>query len=128
MPAPTPLNTGHFAKTTIAPTTDPHTKPASMAFPLHLRFPKEGYHKILIFTLHHGFPTLTWSKKVAQWNSKLNGFCYLKRFTRKSQATIADVLGPFPTGQHISCFREYEHNNARDLLTNTTSPCAYHYQ
>ena len=98
-----------------------------MAFPLHLKYPKEGYHKILTSSLTEGSPLLTRSKKVAQWNSKLNGFCYLKCFTCKSRATIANVLGPFPMGQEINCFRVYEHSNAHQILTDTTGPHAYHY-
>ncbi len=47
-------------------------------FPLQLKYPEEGYHKVLTSSLMEGLPLLTWSKKVAQWNSKLNGFCYLK--------------------------------------------------
>jgi len=52
------------------------------AFPLHLKYQEEGYNQILLNSLYNGSLLLTWSKKVTQWNSKLNGFCYLKQFTR----------------------------------------------
>jgi hypothetical protein len=68
------------------------------AFPLCLKYLEEGYNKVLLNSLHEGPPLLIWSKKVAQWNSKLNGFCYLKHFTRCSHAIIANILGPFPKG------------------------------
>jgi hypothetical protein len=35
------------------------------AFPLCLKYPEEGYNKILITSLYKGSPLLTWSKKVA---------------------------------------------------------------
>jgi hypothetical protein len=102
--------------------------PIDHAFPLRLRYPEEGYNKVLIESLYEGSPLLTWSKKVAQWNSKLNGFCYLKRFTRKSRAIIANVLGPFPEGQKVCQFAAYEHTNTQHLYTDTTGPRTYHYR
>jgi hypothetical protein len=100
----------------------------SNAFPLRLKYPEEGYNKVLIASLHEGSPLLTWSKKVAQWNSKLNGFCYLKRFTRRSRAIIANVLGPFPEGQKVRQFAAFEHSNANHLHVDTTGPRTYHYR
>ena len=97
------------------------------AFPLRLKYPEEGYNKVLIASLYEGSPLLTWSKKVAQWNSKLNGFCYLKRFTRRSRAIIANVLGPFPEGQKVRQFAAFEHSNTYNLHMNTTGPRTYHY-
>ena len=38
----------------------------SNAFPLCLKYPEEGYNKVLIASLYEGSPLLTWSKKVAQ--------------------------------------------------------------
>jgi len=35
------------------------------AFPLHLKYSEEGYHKILLSSLTKGSPLLTWSTKVA---------------------------------------------------------------
>jgi hypothetical protein len=87
----------------------------STAFPLHLKYPEEGYNKVLIASLYEGSPLLTWSKKVAQWNSKLNGFCYLKRFTRRSCAIIANVLGPFPEGQKVRQFGAFEHTDTNNV-------------
>jgi hypothetical protein len=100
----------------------------STAFPLHLKYLEEGYNKVLITSLYEGSPLLTWSKKVAQWNSKLNGFCYLKRFMRRSHAIIANVLGPFPEGQKVRQFAAFEHTNAIHLLVDTTGPRTYHYR
>ena len=100
----------------------------SNAFPLCLKYPEEGYNKVLIASLHEGSPLLTWSKKVAQWNSKLNGFCYLKRFTRCSRAIIANVLGPFPEGQKVHQFVAFEHTNTNNLHVDTTGPRTYHYR
>jgi hypothetical protein len=100
----------------------------STAFPLRLKYPEEGYNKVLIASLHEGSPLLTWSKKVAQWNSKLNGFCYLKRFTRCSHAIIANVLGPFPEGQKVRQFVAFEHTDTSHLHIDTTSPQTYHYR
>jgi hypothetical protein len=100
----------------------------SNAFPLRLKYPEEGYNKVLIASLHEGSPLLTWSKKVAQWNSKLNGFCYLKRFTRRSRAIIANVLGPFPEGQKVRQFAAFEHSNANHLHIDATGPQTYHYR
>ena len=99
----------------------------STAFPLHLKYLEEGYNKVLIASLYKGSPLLMWSKKVAQWNSKLNGFCYLKRFMRRSHAIIANVLGPFPAGQKVCQFVAFEHSNANNLHIDTTSPRTYHY-
>jgi len=98
------------------------------AFPLHLKYPEEGYHRILISSLTEGLPLLTWSKKVAQWNSKLNGFCYLKKFTHKSRATIANVLGPFPKGEAVSRFKAFEHSDIKKIHIDSTAPHAYHYR
>jgi hypothetical protein len=98
------------------------------AFPLHLKYPEEGYNKVLIASLYEGSPLLTWSKKVTQWNSKLNGFCYLKRFTCRSRAIITNILGPFPEGQKVRQFVAFEHSNANHLHIDATSPRTYHYQ
>jgi hypothetical protein len=100
----------------------------SNTFPLGLKYPEEGYNKGLIASLYKGSPLLTWSKKVAQWNSKLNGFCYLKRFTCRSRAIIANLLGPFPEGQKVRQFVAFEHSNTNHLYINTTGPQTYHYQ
>jgi hypothetical protein len=70
-------------------------------FPLHLKYLEKGYNKVLITSLYEGSPLLMWSKKVAQWNSKLNGFCYLKHFICCSCAIITNILGPFPKGQKV---------------------------
>jgi hypothetical protein len=102
--------------------------PIDHAFPLRLKYPEEGYNKVLVESLYEGSPLLIWSKKVAQWNSKLNGFCYLKRFTCKSQAIIANILGPFPEGQKVRQFVAFEHTDTQRLYTDTTGPCIYHYQ
>jgi hypothetical protein len=99
----------------------------STAFPLCLKYPEEGYNKILIASLHEGSPLLMWSKKVAQWNSKLNGFCYLKHFMCYSHAIIANALGPFPEGQKVYQFATFEHTNTNHLHIDTTSPQTYHY-
>jgi hypothetical protein len=101
---------------------------STTAFPLRLPYADKGYHQILTTSLFEGTPLVKWSKKVAQWNSKLNGFCYLKCFTRKSRATIANCLGPFPKGSEIRSFLAFEHNNAKDIITDTTSPRTYHYR
>ena len=85
--------------------------PQKEAFPLKLRYPDSGYHQILITSLNEQSPLLKWSKKVAQWNSKLNGFCYLKLFTRISRATIANVLGPFPSGKQLKHFTSFCHTS-----------------
>jgi hypothetical protein len=37
----------------------------SNAFPLRLKYPEEGYNKVLIASLYEGSPLLMWSKKVA---------------------------------------------------------------
>jgi hypothetical protein len=79
-------------------------------------------------SLHKGSPLLMWSKKVAQWNSKLNGFCYLKRFTHRSCAIIANVLGPFPERQKIRQFAAFEHTDTSHLHIDTTGPRTYHYR
>jgi hypothetical protein len=100
----------------------------STTFPLRLKYLEEGYNKVLIASLYEGSPLLTWSKKVAQWNSKLNGFCYLKCFTRRSRAIIANVLGPFPEGQKVRQFVAFEHTDTNNLHIDTTSPRTYHYQ
>jgi hypothetical protein len=100
----------------------------STAFPLCLKYPEEGYNKVLIASLYKGSPLLTWSKKVAQWNSKLNGFCYLKCFTRRSCAIITNVLGPFSAGQKVCRFVAFEHSNANNLHIDTTGPQTYHYR
>jgi hypothetical protein len=100
----------------------------STAFPLCLKYPEEGYNKVLIASLYESPPLLTWSKKVAQWNSKLNGFCYLKHFTRRSRAIIANVLGPFPEGQKVHQFTAFEHTNTNNLHIDTTGPWTYHYR
>jgi hypothetical protein len=102
--------------------------PIDHAFPLRLKYPEEGYNKVLIESLHEGSPLLVWSKKVAQWNSKLNRFCYLKRFTCKSRAIITNVLEPFPEGQKVCQFAAFEHTNTQHLYTDTTGPCTYHYR
>jgi hypothetical protein len=99
----------------------------STTFPLCLKYPEEGYNKVLIASLYEGSPLLTWSKKVAQWNSKLNGFCYLKRFTRRSHAIIANILGPFPEGQKVCQFVAFEHTDTSHLHVDTTGPRTYHY-
>jgi hypothetical protein len=98
------------------------------AFPLYLKYPEEGYNKILIASLYEGSPLLTWSKKVAQWNSKLNGFCYLKCFTRRSRAIIANILGPFSKGQKVCQFTAFKHTNTNHLHIDTTGPRTYHYR
>ncbi len=97
------------------------------AFPLWLKYLEEEYHKILTSSLTEGSPLLMWSKKVAQWNSKLNGFCYLKQFTWKSQVTIANILGPFPKGKDIKWFEAFEHNNAQKFQIDHLGPQSYHY-
>jgi hypothetical protein len=131
---PIPSNTGHFAEKDTAHTTRTRTikdisapSPIDHAFPLRLKYPEEGYNKVLTESLYEGSPLLVWSKKVAQWNSKLNGFCYLKRFTHKSRAIIANVLGPFPEGQKVCQFAAFEHTNTQHLYTDTTGPRTYHY-
>ena len=102
--------------------------PQREAFPLKLRYPDSGYHQILITSLNEHSPLLKWSKKVAQWNSKLNGFCYLKLFTRVSRATIANVLGPFPSGKQLECFAKHHHSSTQHLVTETTGPRKYHFR
>ena len=102
--------------------------PIDHAFPLRLKYPEEGYNKVLLDSLYKGSPLLIWSKKVAQWNSKLNGFCYLKCFTCKSHAIIANVLGPFPEGQKVCQFVAFEHTDTQHLYTDTTASRTYHYQ
>ena len=97
------------------------------AFPLRLKYPEEGYHRSLVTNLENGEPLLKWSKKVVQWSSKLNGFCYLKHFTHQSRATITNILGPFPTGQQLYHFWAFEHSNCQDLLTDTIGTHTYHY-
>jgi hypothetical protein len=101
---------------------------STIAFPLRLPYADKGYHQILTTSLFEGTPLVKWSKKVAQWNSKLNGFCYLKQFTRHSRATIANCLGPFPKGSEIQKFMVFKHDNARDIITDTTGPRTYHYR
>ena len=103
------------------------SSPIDHAFPLHLKYPEEGYNKVLIDSLYEGSLLLIWSKKVTQWNSKLNGFCYLKRFMHHSHAIIANVLEPFPKGQKVCQFMAFEHTNTQHLYTDTTGPCTYHY-
>jgi hypothetical protein len=100
----------------------------STAFPLHLKYPEEGYNKVLIASLHEGSPLLTWSKKVAQWNSKLNGFCYLKCFTHRSCAIITNILGPLSEGQKVCQFAAFEHSITNNLHIDTTGPQTYHYR
>jgi hypothetical protein len=100
----------------------------STAFSLCLKYPEEGYNKVLITSLYEGSPLLMWSKKVAQWNSKLNGFCYLKCFTHRSCAIIANILGPFPEGQKVCQFTAFEHTDTNNLHINTTGPHTYHYR
>ena len=101
---------------------------STTAFPLRLPYADKGYHQILATSLFEGTPLVKWSKKVAQWNSKLNGFCYLKQFTRHSRATIANCLGPFPEGSEIQEFMAFKHNNAKDIITDTTGPRTYHHR
>jgi len=101
---------------------------STTAFPLRLPYADKGYHQILTTSLFEETPLVKWSKKVAQWNSKLNGFCYLKQFTRHSRATIANCLGPFPKGSEIQKFMVFKHDNAKDIITDTTGPCTYHYR
>jgi len=132
---PIPLNIGPSAKKDTARTTRTRImkdisvpSPINHAFPLCLKYPEEGYNKVLTESLYEGFPLLIWSKKVAQWNSKLNGFCYLKRFMRKSHAIIANILGPFPEGQKVRQFVAFEHTNTQHLYTDTTGPRTYHYR
>jgi hypothetical protein len=38
---------------------------AYQAFPLCLKYPEEGYNKVLLDSLYEGSPLLIWSKKVA---------------------------------------------------------------
>jgi len=134
-PIPIPLNIGLSAEKDIAPTTRPRTmkdisvpSPINHTFPLCLKYPEEGYNKVLIKSLYEGSLLLIWSKKVAQWNSKLHGFCYLKRFMRKSCAIIANILGPFPEGQKVRQFAAFEHTDTQHLYTDTTGPHTYYYQ
>jgi hypothetical protein len=100
----------------------------STTFPLRLKYPEEGYNKVLIASLYKGSPLLMWSKKVAQWNLKLNGFCYLKCFTRRSCTIIANVLGPFLEGQKVCQFVVFKHTNTNNLHVDTTGPRTYHYR
>ena len=81
--------------------------PQREAFPLKLWYPDSGYHQILITSLNENSLLLKWSKKVAQWNSKLNGFCYLKYFTCTSRATIANILEAFPSSKQLECFTHF---------------------
>jgi hypothetical protein len=99
----------------------------STAFPLCLKYLEKGYNKVLIASLYEGSPLLMWSKKVAQWDSKLNRFCYLKCFMHCSHAIIANVLGPFPKGQKVCQFTAFEHTNTQHLHIDTTGPETYHY-
>jgi len=101
---------------------------STTAFPLRLPYADKGYHQILTTSLFEGAPLVKWSKKVAQWNSKLNGFCYLKQFTRHSRATIANCLGPFPRGLEIRQFITFKHDNAKDIITDVTGPRTYHHR
>ena len=98
------------------------------AFPLKLRYPDSGYHKVLITSLNKNSPLLKWSKKVAQWNSKLNRFCYLKLFTHISRATIANVLGPFPSGKQLERFANFCHTSTQNLVTKTVGHRKYHFR
>jgi hypothetical protein len=93
-----------------------------------LPYADKGYHQILATSLFKGTPLVKWSKKVAQWNSKLNGFCYLKQFMRRSRATIANCLGPFPKGSEIHSFAAFKHSNASNIITENTGPRTYHYR
>ena len=102
--------------------------PQREAFPLKLRYPDSGYHNVLITSLNEQSPLLKWSKKVAQWNSKLNGFCYLKLFTRISRATIANVLGPFPEGKQLERFANFRHTSTQHLVTESVGPRKYHFR
>ena len=101
---------------------------STTAFPLRLPYADKGYHQILTTSLFEGTPLVKWSKKVAQWNSKLNGFCYLKQFTRQARATIANCLGPFPKGSEIHSFAAFKHSNASSIITENTGPRTYHYR
>jgi hypothetical protein len=101
---------------------------SSTAFPLHLKYLEEGYNKVLLASLYEGSPLLTWSKKVAQWNSKLNRFCYMKCFMRCPCAIITNVLEPFPKGQKVCQFVAFKHTDTNNLYINTTSPWTYHYR
>jgi len=49
-------------KTTMKDTFMP--PPDHQAFPLHLKYPEEGYNKVLVDSLYEGSLLLTWSKKV----------------------------------------------------------------
>ena len=109
------------------PNEDPTPAMSTTAFPLRLPYTDKGYHQILATSLFEGTPLVKWSKKVAQWNSKLNGFCYLKQFTRYSRATIANCLGPFPEGSEIQKFMAFKHDNAKDIITDATGPRTYHH-
>jgi hypothetical protein len=133
-PIPIPLNIGLSIKRDIAPTIRTRTmkdisvpSPIDYAFPLCLKYPEEGYNKVLIESFYKGSLLLIWSKKVTQWNSKLNGFCYLKHFMCCSHAIIANVLGPFPEGQKVCQFVAFKHTNTQCLYTNTTGPYTYYY-
>jgi hypothetical protein len=52
----------------------------------------------------------------------------LKRFTRRSRAIIANVLGPFPEGQKVRQFAAFEHSNTNHLHIDATGPWTYHYR
>ena len=64
-PRPTPLNIGLSAEKDIAPTIRTRTmkdipvpSPINHAFPLRLKYPEEGYNKVLIESLYEGSPLL----------------------------------------------------------------------
>jgi hypothetical protein len=64
--ASTCYSIGPSVGTTTAPTMFNPTILAQKAFPLHLKYPEEGYHKVLLTSLYNDkVPIYKWSKKVA---------------------------------------------------------------
>jgi hypothetical protein len=47
---------------------------------------------------------------------------------RKTRATIANILGAFPTGDQVQAFKAFEHTNTHDLITDLINPRFYHYR
>ena len=45
-----------------------------------------------------------------------------------SRATIANCLGPFPKGSETQKFMVFKYDNVKDIITDTTGPCTYHYR
>lgn len=129
------LNTSYSADNATACTTRTRTMRnalasalAYQAFPLHLKYPKRGYYNFLLSSLYNNeTPIYKWSKKVTQWNSKLNGPCYLKHFMHKYRVVIANILELFSKGSEVYKFIAFKHNNTSDILVNSTGLCTYHY-